>query len=234
MNLLMLSSSRAGDEAYLAHAKDMIASHLTGCQRIVFIPYAGVTIDWPSYTEKVQSALPEFNIIGIESFDDPKLAIEQADAVMVGGGNTFHLLHQLYSNDLIHPIQERVEQGLPYVGWSAGSNICGTSICTTNDMPIIYPPSFDALAFVPFQLNPHYSDYQPPGHNGETRAQRIEEFCVLNPSVPVIGIKEGTALVRKNDTLTLQGQLAGVVFKGRQQNIIQTGEDLTEYLRPYP
>ena len=157
----MLSSSRAGDEAYLAHAKDMIASHLTGCQRIVFIPYAGVTIDWPSYTEKVQSALPEFNIVGIESFDDPKLAIEQADAVMVGGGNTFHLLHQLYSNDLIHPIQERVEQGLPYVGWSAGSNICGTSICTTNDMPIIYPPSFDALAFVPFQLNPHYSDYQP-------------------------------------------------------------------------
>ena len=93
----MLSSSRAGDEAYLAHAKDMIASHLTGCQRIVFIPYAGVTIDWPSYTEKVQSALPEFNIVGIESFDDPKLAIEQADAVMVGGGNTFHLLHQLYS-----------------------------------------------------------------------------------------------------------------------------------------
>ncbi|QHJ09884.1 Peptidase E [Paraglaciecola mesophila] len=234
MNLFMLSSSRAGDEAYLAHAKEMIGSHLTGCQRIVFIPYAGVTIDWPTYTEKVQRALPELNIVSIESFDDPKSAIEQADAIMVGGGNTFHLLHQLYSNDLIHPIQVRVKQGLPYVGWSAGSNICGTSICTTNDMPIIYPPSFDALALVPFQLNPHYSDYQPPGHNGETRAQRIEEFCVLNPSVPVLGIKEGTALVRKNDTLTLKGQLTGVVFRGRQQNIIHAEDDLSEYLKPTP
>jgi dipeptidase E len=228
----MLSSSRAGDEAYLSHAKHMILEHLIGCQRIVFIPYAGVTIDWPSYTEKVQSALPELNIEGIESFNNASTAIEQADAILVGGGNTFHLLYQLYAHDLIQPIQERVNKGLPYVGWSAGSNICGQSICTTNDMPIIYPPSFDALSFVPFQLNPHYSDYQPPGHNGETRAQRIEEFCVLNPNVPVIGIKEGTALVRKNDTLTLQGQLTGVVFKERQQVVIEPGQDLSEYVLP--
>ena len=230
MNLLMLSSSRAGDEGYLNHASQMIAEHLVQCERIVFIPYAGVTIDWPSYTEKVQTALPKLNIVGIESFSNPATAIAQADAVMVGGGNTFHLLNQLYKNGLMDPIRERAKNGMPYVGWSAGSNICGNSIRTTNDMPIVYPPSFDALSLVPFQLNPHYSDYQPPGHNGETRAQRIAEFCVLNPAMPVLGIKEGTALVRKGDTLTLQGPHDGVVFKGQQQSVIQPLQDLSAYL----
>lgn len=230
MNLLMLSSSRAGDEEYLTHASQMIARHVARCERIVFIPYAGVTIDWPNYTQKVQAALPKLNIVGIESFDDPVTAIAQADAVMVGGGNTFHLLNQLYVKGLINPIRERAKNGMPYVGWSAGSNICGNSIRTTNDMPIVYPPSFEALNLVPFQLNPHYSDYQPPDHNGETRAQRIAEFCVLNPSMPVLGIKEGTALVRRGDTLTLQGPHNGVVFKGEHQSVIQPLQDCSSYL----
>ncbi|WP_166425972.1 dipeptidase PepE [Paraglaciecola sp. 20A4] len=230
MNLLMLSSSRAGDEEYLAHARQMIESHLADCKNIVFIPYAGVTIDWPSYTAKVQAALPKLAISGIEAHVDPYIALAQADAIIVGGGNTFHLLHQLYSNNLIECIQEQVRNDKPYVGWSAGANICGHSIRTTNDMPIIFPPSFNALHLVPFQLNPHYSDYQPPGHNGETRAQRITEFCVLNPSMPVIGLREGTALVRKGNTLTLQGDLSAVVFEKGNQSVISPGQNLSTYL----
>ncbi|MEH6712177.1 MAG: dipeptidase PepE [Paraglaciecola polaris] len=230
MNLLMLSSSRAGDEEYLSHATHMITTHLANSQKIVFIPYAGVTIDWPSYTAKVQAALPHLPISGIESYDDPVAGVTQADAIMVGGGNTFNLLHQLYANNLVQCIQTRVKSGIPYVGWSAGSNICGNSIRTTNDMPIIFPPTFDALNLVPFQLNPHYSDYQAPGHNGETRAQRIAEFCVLNPHMPVLGIREGTALVRAGDALTLQGSLAGVIFENGLQATLNPGQDLRQYL----
>nr|WP_158770312.1 dipeptidase PepE [Paraglaciecola sp. L1A13] len=232
MNLLMLSSSRAGEEEYLAHARQMIESHLADCKNIVFISYAGVTINWPRYTAKVQAALPKLGISGIEAHEDRHAALAQADAIMVGGGNTFNLLHQLYSNNLIECIQEQVSKGKPYVGWSAGANICGNSIRTTNDMPIVFPPSFNALNLVPFQLNPHYSDYQPPGHNGETRAQRIAEFCVLNPTMPVIGLREGTALLRQGDTLTLQGDLPAVVFAKGSQNTIVPGQDLSAYLTP--
>jgi dipeptidase E len=116
------------------------------------------------------------------------------------------------------------------VGWSAGSNICGNSIRTTNDMPIVQPPSFDALNFVPFQLNPHYSDYQAPGHNGETRAQRIQEFCILNPNMPVIGIREGTALLLQGESLILEGELDGLIFEGNSQRVIKPGQDLSIYL----
>lgn len=226
----MLSSSRSGDEAYLASAGAMMKPFLGSLKNVVFIPYAGVSMSWDDYTAKVQHALPELNISGIHQHPDAKRAIKQTQAILVGGGNTFNLLHQLYHNELIGLIRTVVGSGTPYIGWSAGSNICGNSIRTTNDMPIIQPKSFEALNLVPFQLNPHYSDYQPPGHNGETRAERINEFCVLNPTMPVIGIREGSALLRTAQTLQLIGDLDGVVFLNGNEQLILGGQDLSDYL----
>ena len=230
VKVLMLSSSRCGNDNYLETALPMINAHLEGVTKALFIPFAGVTVDWDSYTQMVQDALPMLDITGIHQCDAPQSAVEQASAILVGGGNTFRLLNELYQQSLLEPIRNAVKQGTPYIGWSAGSNICGMSIRTTNDMPIIEPPSFDALGFVPFQINPHFTDYQPPGHNGETRAQRIAEFCVLNPDTPVIGIREGTGLKRVDNTLTLEGALPGIVFAGTEVTEIPTTQDLSDYL----
>jgi dipeptidase E len=227
----MLSSSRVGSEAYLQHAILMFNQHLPDIKELLFIPFAGVSISWDDYTAKVQHALPGYQIKGIHQFSNAYQALENAQAIVVGGGNTFNLLNQLYQQDLLGTVKSQVNKGTPYVGWSAGSNICGDSIRTTNDMPIVQPPSFDALNFVPFQLNPHYSDYQAPGHNGETRAQRIQEFCILNPEMPVIGIREGSALLLQEESLVLKGKLDAVLFEGESQSVIKSEQDLSKYLK---
>jgi dipeptidase E len=228
--VLMLSSSRKGTEAYLEHAKSMISNHLKDCRNVLFIPYAGVTMPWSEYTKKVQEALPEYSISGIHEADDPIQAVRQAEAIMIGGGNTFNMLNELYQNALLPEIQSKVAQGVPYIGWSAGSNVCGLSIKTTNDMPIVEPPSFDSLSFVSAQLNPHYTNYVPPGHNGETRDQRIAEFCVLNPDTAVIGIQEGSALLLENNSLRLIGPLNGTLFLGKEKSDITQETDLSQFL----
>ena len=229
-HVLMLSSSRMGDEEYLAHARDMISHHLGEERDVLFIPFAGVTLGWDDYVEKVREALPQLNITGIHTCDDPQQAITSAKAVLVGGGNTFNLLNELYKQSLIEPLQRQISQGMPYIGWSAGSNICGNSIRTTNDMPIIEPPSFAALNVVRCQLNPHYTDYQPPGHNGETRDDRLFEFTRLNPETPVLAIREGTALQYTEGRLTLLGELEGFCFHGDDKTPIAPGQDLTNYI----
>lgn len=233
-HVLMLSSSRQGDEGYLEHARAHILAHLGERRELLFIPYAAVTQSYDAYVEAVQAALPECRVTGLHRADDPVAAVRQANrngqAILTGGGNTFHLLHTLYEQGLVSPLQQAIAEGTPYIGWSAGSNICGVSIRTTNDMPIIAPPSFDALAVLPFQLNPHYTDYQPPGFNGETRDQRLAEFCVLNPTMPVVGIREGTALLLTAGKLTLLGEHGGFVFTGSDKRPISPGEDLTELL----
>jgi dipeptidase E len=226
----MLSSSRVASEDYLQHAVPMLNEHLPKIKELLFIPFAGVTINWDDYTKKVQNALPNYKIKGIHQFSNAHHALENAQAILVGGGNTFNLLNQLYQQELLEIIKSQVNKGIPYVGWSAGSNICGNSIRTTNDMPIIQPPNFNALNLVPFQLNPHYTDYQASGHNGETRAQRIEEFCVLNPDMPVIGIREGSALVLQGRALLLKGDLDAVVFEEGSQRVIRPNQDLSMYL----
>lgn len=228
--ILMLSSSRMGNEDYLRHAIPMLNQHLSDIKELLFIPFAGVTVSWDDYTTKVQNALPDYSVKGIHQFANAHQALENAQAILVGGGNTFNLLNQLYIQDLLDTLKNQVNEGVPYVGWSAGSNICGNSIRTTNDMPIVQPPSFNALNFVPFQLNPHYTDYQAPRHNGETRAQRIEEFCVLNPELPVIAIREGGALLLQGDSLLLKGELDGVVFENGAQRVITPEQDLSGYL----
>lgn len=233
-SLLLLSSSRVGNIEYLAHAVNMIEKHIKEApsKDILFIPYAGVAMSYCEYTSKVQSALAHknINVVGIHSFDDPREAIKNATTLAVGGGNTFHLLSELYKNDLVGLIKERVNAGMKYIGWSAGSNVAGISIKTTNDMPIIEPPSFNALHLINAQLNPHYTDYNPAGHNGETREERLAEFMVLNKTTPIIGIVEGTALKVKNDSIQLIGPDNGFIFKGGNKTEVTPNTEINEYL----
>lgn len=230
--LLLLSSSRVGNTGYLEHAKEMITDHLSGITELLFVPFAGVSITYDEYTNMVQTALAPLgiNVIGIHSVDDPISAVKNAKAIAVGGGNTFHLLSKLYELNLIETIRSQVESGMPYIGWSAGSNIAGLSIRTTNDMPIIEPESFNALGLVPFQINPHYTDYNPPGHNGETREQRLNEFMVLNPSMPIVAIVEGTAIKQMDNNLCLIGPESGFIFKAGEKQVLNKGANLSEFL----
>ena len=232
MNLLLLSASREGDTGYLEHAQPMLASHLEGIDEVLFIPYAGVSISYDEYTQMVGNAFSALGIkvVGIHDTPNPQQAVAQAKAVAVGGGNTFHLLHQLYEHKLVDAIRERVASGMPYVGWSAGSNVAGNSIRTTNDMPIIQPPSFEALNLVPFQINPHYTDYQAPGHNGETREQRLQEFMVINPQMPIVGIQEGSAIKRDAMGLRLEGEKTGFLFKAGEKQELAKDADLSALL----
>jgi dipeptidase E len=232
-NALLLSASRVGTTPYLQHALEFIKPFCADTRKWIFIPYAGVGMSNDQYLEKVRiglSLLP-ITINGIHEFGDPKQAIKDADGILIGGGNTFQLINELYRYDLIHLIKEQVNLGKPYVGWSAGSNIAGLSIRTTNDMPIIEPPSFSAIGLVPFQINPHYSNYQAPGHNGETRAQRLFEFTQVDPLTPIIAIQEGSALKLQGNKLNLVGDKLGYLFHGELQEIeINAGSDLSHYL----
>jgi dipeptidase E len=240
-NLLLLSSSRVKDSSYLSHAKTLIKEHLTlenngtatRVTEILFIPFAGVTVNYDEYTTKVQTALKDLaiKVVGIHQCPSAKKAIESAQAIIVGGGNTFHLLQQLYQQDLITAIQNKVADGTPYIGWSAGSNIAGISIKTTNDMPIVEPKSFNALNLVNFQLNPHYTDYNPPGFNGETREQRLAEFMVVEPETAIVAIVEGSALQLKGSQLSLLvTELIddiGYIFKGGIKSEMSSATDLS-------
>lgn len=232
MNLLLLSSSRAGDSEYLAPALAQISVQLQHCHDVLFIPYAGVTTSYDAYLEKVQHALRELPITvqSIHQCAEPKQALAQASAVMVGGGNTFALLARLYQQDLLQPLQQRVRQGLPYIGWSAGANIAGLSIRTTNDMPIVEPASFQALGLLPFQLNPHYANFAPPGFHGETRDMRLAEFMQMNPDTPVIGLPEGSALRRNGDQLVYLGTVEAALFQRGEKTAVQPDADLSVLL----
>lgn len=230
MKALLLSSSRVGNSNYLEQARPHILEHLDGINEITFVPYAGVSISWDEYTQKVQEALPELNISNIHNNPNPAEAAANAKAFLVGGGNTFNLLNCLYQFSLIEVIKARVKQGIPYIGWSAGSNIAGVSIKTTNDMPIVQPPSFDSFGFVNAQINPHYTDYVAPGHNGETRDMRIQEFCILEKSTSVIGIQEGSALQIKDRNIRLVGDLDAVEFLGLNKTNLAPGADLSRFL----
>ncbi|WP_218355248.1 dipeptidase PepE [Alteromonas lipotrueiana] len=232
--VLMLSSSRQGSEDYLEHAKPFIFAHLGDARELLFVPFAGVSMSWDAYCEKVAAALPEFTVTGLHQHNDPAQALANAkkngQAIVVGGGNTFNLLHTLYEQQLLEPMKQAIASGTPYIGWSAGSNICGQSIKTTNDMPIVEPASFNALGVLNCQLNPHYSNYSPPGHNGETRDERLAEFTILNPHTPVIAIVEGTALRLTEGRLTLVGDDEGFVFCGDEKTTVQPTADLSQYI----
>ncbi len=185
---------------------------------MLFIPFAAVTFSYDEYLDKVVKGLDnnEVTITSIHQYKNKKEAITGTDAIMVGGGNSFKLLNEVYENDILEIIQQQVESGTPYIGWSAGSNLACPTIKTTNDMPIVFPPSFNALNFVPFQINPHYIHGNPPGHNGETREQRLLEFLEVNPTISVVGLREGTILKIENNQLQLIGDKEARIFKHGQ------------------
>jgi len=219
--LLLLSNSRAADGSYLLWPRAEINAFL-GAQvaRVHFVPYAGVPgspAAYDDYAQRVRTAFSElgYGLVSLHEIADPVEAVHGANAIVVGGGNTFHLLRQLYAAGLLELIAQRVRAGTPYIGWSAGSVIACPTISTTNDMPIIEPPSLRALNLVPFQINAHYTDAHPRGHQGETRAERIAEFLSLQPSMPVIGLREGSLLRVDGDEVRLRGAAARVFRAGR-------------------
>ena len=215
-NIIIASTSTIHGSGYLEYLLDDLDNHFKNSKTILFIPYArpgGISHD--DYTAMVKKGFSNLNKIvkGIHEFENPAEAVRQAEAIFVGGGNTFVLTYQLYKNQLIKPLQDAVKNGTPYLGTSAGSNICGLTIKTTNDMPIVYPPSFNALALVPFNINPHYLDPDPTSkHMGETRETRINEFHHYN-SPPVIGLREGSWLNVKGESIILNGPLTARVFE---------------------
>ncbi len=219
MRLLLISNSTNAGEAYLEHPLDQIKSFLGSTAiKALFIPYAGVTISFDEYTTRVSKRFQEIGheITSVHQADDPVQAVRQAEAIVVGGGNTFHLAKLMQKHDLIKAIREKVLAGTPYVGWSAGSNMACPSIRTTNDMPIVEPVSFQALNLVPFQINPHYLDANPEGHAGETREMRIEEFLEANPGIFVVGLREGTMFLIEKETMQLLGPRPARIFKKDQ------------------
>ncbi len=214
--LLLLSNSRNPGEEFLAHARDQIAAFLGAApRRIAFVPYAAVTFSHDEYTER---ARPLFTGLGhaLESVHagDPVEVLRRADTIVVGGGNTFRLLERLSALALLDAIRERVRSGMLYLGWSAGANLACPTIRTTNDMPIIEPPSLTALGLVPFQINPHYTDATLSQHGGETRADRLLEFLVMNPGVRVVGLREGSLLRLEGRALALLGPHPLRLFEG--------------------
>lgn len=189
----------------------------TSVRRVLFVPFATVVYSEDGYLASVRKHFGPlgYEVESLHTATDPVQAVGRTDAIAVGGGNTFHLLRGLYRTGVVELIRERVHNGMPYVGWSAGSNVACPTIRTTNDMPIVEPPTLDALGLVPFQINPHYTDAHLPGHMGETRDERLTEFAHANPGVRVIGIREGTMLrVERNEMMLLGGKPARVFVKG--------------------
>lgn len=235
MRLLLISNSTNAGEAYLEYPKENIKEFLTGIGRAVFIPYAAVTFSYDEYLSKVRARFSEIGIevASVHTAKDPAETLRRAQAIIVGGGNTFHLLAAMQRHGLVDIISERVRDGVPYVGWSAGSNVACPTICTTNDMPIVEPDSFKAAGLIPFQINPHYLDANPQGHAGETRQQRIEEFVAANRGVTVAGLREGCMLRLEGDELTLTGPRPVRIFRyGHQPLEVNAGEDLGFLMRP--
>ncbi|WP_447635089.1 dipeptidase PepE [Flavobacterium microcysteis] len=230
-NLIIASTSTLHNGGYLEYLLPELSLHFKNATSIVFIPYArpsGISHD--DYTEKVRQAFSKINIKvkGLHEFEDPKEAIKQAEGIFTGGGNTFLLVTQLYRYDLMVLLADTLKKGTPYLGTSAGSNITGLTMQTTNDMPIIYPPSFQTLGMIPFNLNPHYLDPDSNStHMGETRETRIKEFHQFN-TLPVLGLLEGSWLEVKNETITLRGSLKARLFRQNQEpEELESGSDLS-------
>ncbi|CAA9196014.1 Peptidase E [Flavobacterium bizetiae] len=230
-SIIIASTSTLHEGSYLEYLLPTLQSHFKDCKSILFIPFArpgGISHD--EYTSKVSTAFASINISvkGIHEFDNADDAIKNAEGIFTGGGNTFLLVTQLYKHNIMQVLAETVKNGTPYLGTSAGSNICGLSMQTTNDMPIIYPPSFQTLGLIPFNLNPHYLDPDTQSkHMGETRETRIKEFHAFN-AIPVLGLREGSWLEVKGEKITLKGNLSARLFLQNENPVeLETESDLS-------
>ena len=219
--LLLISNSTQHGGGYLEHCEAEVRGLFEGCATITFVPYA--LFDCDGYADAARKAFQRmgFGLVSSHEASDPRAAIRDAEGLFVGGGNTFRLVKRLWDDGLVEPIRERVVVGVPYMGTSAGSNVATPSICTTNDMPIVEPPTFEALALVSFQINPHYVDPETGStHMGETREQRIAEFHEENDG-PVVGLREGGMLLVTDGSVSLLGPASMRLFR--------RGEDPVEF-----
>ena len=227
MRLLLISNSTNPGEGYLEYPKDRIKEFLgEKANNAVFIPYAAVTFSFDEYEEKVNTRFAEIghHVTGIHRFGNPVEAIGNADAIVVGGGNTWQLVKMLQEKGLMKVIRKKVKKGTPYIGWSAGSNIACPTLKTTNDMPIVEPLKFKTLNLVPFQINPHYLDDSPANHGGETREVRIREFIEVNRNTYVVGLREGTMLLVEGNEMELMGPRKARIFKYGQEPLELSNE----------
>ncbi|HNQ83703.1 MAG TPA: dipeptidase PepE [Bacteroidales bacterium] len=222
--LLLISNSTNPGEPYLGWPRPYITSFLagTGVKNILFIPYAGVNLSpegleksYDIYEQRVQAVFKElgYGIYSIHHEQDPVEAVRKAEAIAVGGGNTFYLVYMMHKMKLVDVIRDRANDGMHYMGWSAGANVACPTLRTTNDMPIVQPDSFRTCDLVPFQINPHYLDANPEGHGGETRQQRIEEFLAVNRDITVIGLRESSLIQVEGDKYELKGKRPMRVFR---------------------
>ena len=229
--LLLISSSNLYGTGYLDHAEEEIRDHLKGLTQVLFIPYA--LRDYDSYLAKVSARLKQMGLQcgSIHQHKDPKEALKTAQAIFIGGGNTFRLLKTLYERDLLHAIRESVDAGARYIGSSAGTNVACPTIRTTNDMPVVEPPSLTAIGLIPFQINPHYLDPDPnTKHMGETRPERIGEYLDEN-DLPVVGLREGTMIRTEMDQYMLKGIASARIFrKGQDAVEVPPGNSLNSML----
>jgi dipeptidase E len=216
MRLLLFSNSTNAGEEYLSYTVPYINQFLRDSnKRALFIPFAGISLAFDAYFKRVNDALSEtgLEMISLHNQPDMKQAVMKAELFVVGGGNTFSLLKSLQENKILDLIRERVLQGIDYIGWSAGANLACPTIRTTNDMPIVEPENFNALNLIPFQINPHYTDFKQPGHAGETREMRIEEFLLANQNMLVAGLREGTLFNIEKQRIKLLGYRPCRIFK---------------------
>ncbi|QHI38561.1 Peptidase E [Kordia antarctica] len=229
-NIIIASTSTVHGSGYLAYLLNKLTSFYKDTEEILFIPYArpgGITHD--EYTAVAGKAFEKIGktVRGIHEFENPVEAIANAKGVFTGGGNTFLLVSQLYQHQVMQPLREAIFNGTPYLGTSAGSNICGLTMQTTNDMPIIYPPSFKTLGVVSFNINPHYLDpIEGSKHMGETRETRIKEFHKFN-TLPVVGIREGSWIRVKGEKVTLEGEHSARIFEYEKDPYeLETGSEI--------
>jgi dipeptidase E len=231
--VLLISSSRVYGSGYLDHAEPEIRHLLGEVRRVLFIPYA--LYDRQAYASL---AANRFRALGYDlesahEAQDPRQSVEDAEAVFIGGGNTFRLLKSLYDFDLLTAIRARVSEGMPYIGSSAGSNVACATIKTTKDMPIVQPPSFDALGLVPFQISPHYQDPDRNStHMGETQEERIIQFLEEN-ATPVVGLREGAMLRVERGDIVLKGVSGARIFRrGHEPVETEPGTTLNYLVSP--
>lgn len=230
MNIILASTSTLFGGEYLEYLKEELIQLYKGIDEIVFIPFArpgGISHD--DYTAKARSFFETINIKvkGLHEFENKAEALNQAKGYFTGGGNTFLLVKTLHEEGLMSVLKDNVSAGKAYLGCSAGSNIGGQNMKTTNDMPIVYPPSFDCMGLVPFNINPHYLDPNPDlKHNGETRETRIREFLTQN-DIKVVGLREGNWIRRTGDLITVEGsELTRIFEKGKEPYEIEAGSRL--------
>lgn len=228
--LLLLSNSTNPGEDYLDYPKNNIKEFLgTKPVKILFIPFAAVTFSFVEYEKKVNDSLSKIGhkVTSIHHYESPIQAVKEAEAIIVGGGNTWKLLSRLRDRKIVEAIAVKVEAGTPYIGWSAGSNVACPTIGTTNDMPIIDPKGFNATGLVPFQINPHYLDGKPANHGGESREDRINEYITQNREVYVVGLREGTMLLVEGDKMKLIGSKTARIFRyGEEPKELSSSDNL--------